>query len=85
MTVELTFYTTEGCHLCEQAQGLLQNLLQQYPSCYQIEIVDIVESDALIQQYGARIPVLQKVAAKEELAWPFDYQSLLHFLGIASA
>ena len=82
MTTNSIFYTTEGCHLCEQAQGLLQNLLREYPAKYQIEIVDIVDSETLIQQYGTRIPVLQKVATKEDLGWPFEHQSLIHFIGL---
>ena len=85
MTTNLIFYTTEGCHLCEQAQVLLQDLLREYPAKYQIEIVDIVESEALIQQYGTRIPVLVNISAREDLGWPFDYQSLLHFIGLANA
>lgn len=85
MTTELIFYTTEGCHLCEQAQALLQNLLLQYPTDFQIEIVDIVHSEVLIEQYGTRIPVLLKVATQEDLGWPFDEQSLLQFVAIASA
>lgn len=85
MTTNLIFYTTEGCHLCEQAQVLLQDLLREYSAKYQIEIVDIVESEALIQQYGTRIPVLVNVGAREDLGWPFDYQSLLHFIGLANA
>ncbi len=85
MTNELIFYTTEGCHLCEQAQVLLQDLLREYPAKYQIEIVDIVDSETLIQQYGTRIPVLINVATKEDLGWPFDYQSLLHFIGLEKA
>lgn len=85
MTTDLVFYTTEGCHLCEQAQALLQNLLLQYPTGFQIEIIDIVDSEVLIEQYGTRIPVLLNLGTKEDLGWPFDYQSLLQFAGLESA
>lgn len=80
MLAELEFYTTDGCHLCEEAEVLLQQLLVQYPNQLQIEVIDIVESEELIQQYGTRIPVLSKTAAQAELAWPFDYSQLTDFL-----
>ncbi len=81
MTIELTFYTTEGCHLCEEAKRLLQQLLAQNPERYQIEIIDIAGSDALIEQYGTRIPVVKKSIGKDDLGWPFEYASLLVYVG----
>lgn len=80
MLLELEFYTTEGCHLCGEAEVLLQQLLAQYQNQLQIEVIDIVESEELIQQYGTRIPVLSKTATKTELGWPFDYSQLTGFL-----
>jgi thiol-disulfide isomerase/thioredoxin len=80
MLIELAFYTTEGCHLCEEAEVLLQHLLAQHPERFQIEIIDIVESEELIQLYGTRIPVLSQIEVKKELGWPFDYAQLLAFL-----
>lgn len=82
MSIKLAFYTTDGCHLCEEAEVLLQHLLAQYPDLFQIELIDIVESEELIQQYGIRIPVLSQMGEKKELGWPFDYAQLLAFLNI---
>jgi|TARA_R110002094_G_scaffold19378_1_gene30946 glutaredoxin len=82
---ELTFYTTDGCHLCEQAKSLLQQLLAQYSECYQIEIVDIVESESLIEKYGTRIPVLADPNGKNDLGWPFDYPALLNYLQLTAS
>jgi len=79
MTIELTFYTTDGCHLCEEAKSLLQQLLAQKPEQYQIEIIDIASSDELIEQYGTRIPVVKKRLGNADLGWPFDYVSLLAY------
>ncbi|AGS38888.1 MAG: thiol-disulfide isomerase/thioredoxin [Cycloclasticus pugetii] len=81
MIAELTFYTTEGCHLCEDAKTLLQQLLSDYPDQYQVEIVDIVCVDSLIEQYGTRIPVIKQNGLTADLGWPFDYKGLLRFLG----
>ena len=80
MTIELSFYTTDGCHLCEQAMVLLQQLLAQYPEQYQIELVDIVESDSLVELYGVRIPVIAKQGDIEGLGWPFDGVQLLTYV-----
>jgi glutaredoxin len=80
MTIELTFYTTDGCHLCEDAKALLQQLLAHNPERYQIEMVDIASSDALIEQYGTRIPVIKIVGRKNDLGWPFDYSQLIAYV-----
>jgi len=80
MTINLTFYTTDGCHLCDEAKAFLQQLLEQRPDRYQIELVDVVESDKLVEQYGTRIPVVTKDGVQQDLAWPFDYTNLLSFV-----
>ncbi|HSH56380.1 MAG TPA: glutaredoxin family protein, partial [Halomonas sp.] len=60
--IRLTLYTTLGCHLCQQLEGLLAQL-----SCEPIELerVEISEEDALIARYGVRIPVLADAAGNE--------------------
>jgi len=63
MQVELL--TTAGCHLCEQAEALLNQAL---PGVSVIR-VDIAEQDELIEQYGTVIPVLRYQG--RELRWPF--------------
>jgi len=80
MTTELIFYTTDGCHLCEEATVLLKQLLAKYPEQYQIELVDIVESDRLVELYGVRIPVIAKQGDIEGLGWPFDGAQLLTYV-----
>ena len=79
MIIELTFFTTDGCHLCEEAKALLQKLLTQQPGRFQVEMVDIVESNDLVEQYGTRIPVVIRDDAQQDLGWPFDYHELQRF------
>ncbi len=67
-----TLYSTLDCHLCEQAERILQLLSLAYIK------TDICDSDALIAQYGQRIPVLRSPAGKE-LNWPFDQALLTAF------
>ena len=68
---ELVLYGTYGCHLCEQAEWLLQPLREG--GRWSICVVDIAEqsdNDSLIERYGLRLPVLRFGA--HELDWPFD-------------
>jgi len=79
MTINLSFYTTDGCHLCEEAKVLLQQLLAQQPERFQVEVIDIVESNDLVEQYGTRIPVVVREGDLHDLGWPFDYPELQRF------
>jgi len=86
MITKLTFYTTEGCHLCEEAHLLLLQLQRQYPEKFQIEMVDIATSDELVEQYGYQIPVLSEDKRGHSLlCWPFDYAGLLTYLELMPA
>ncbi|WP_416885956.1 glutaredoxin family protein [Marinospirillum sp.] len=76
MRLDVKLYTTLGCHLCEQAQALLQPWLAQG---VQVELVDIIEDEQLVKSYGVRIPVLA-TAQGAELGWPFDALQLQQWL-----
>lgn len=70
---ELTLYTTAGCHLCEQAETLLDAAGIRFVS------VDIEADLALLERYGVRIPVVQDSNGRE-LGWPFDGTMLREFV-----
>jgi len=72
MNIELL--TTEGCHLCEQA---LEVIHRAAPGLT-LEWVDIAEDDALLEQYGERIPVLR--CGRRELGWPFSLLDVRQFI-----
>lgn len=72
----LILYTTSACHLCELAEELISTTLDF--NTLQVEAVDIAESDALIERYGIRIPVL--CDGPRELGWPFDQAQLRAFI-----
>ena len=71
-------FTTLGCHLCEDALALLQQLQNEFD--LQLEEVEIADSDELMEQYGVRIPVVLCEEATEDLGWPFDLAQLKHYL-----
>ena len=76
--MELIFYTTEQCHLCELAEALLINTPMQRP--IPVDAVDIAQSEQLVERYGTRIPVLRRNDTGAELDWPFTRDQLIQFL-----
>lgn len=71
---KLTLYSTLGCHLCEQAQSVLH--ASRFCKLLEVKEVDIAESEAWVEQYGIRIPVLKDEETQSELGWPFDVEQL---------
>lgn len=89
--MDLILYSTEGCHLCEQAEAIYQSLKLQT----KLILKDIAFDDELFSRYGVTIPVLSlqnnvvttDIEAKhnsedregrviDELCWPFDFEQL---------
>jgi len=60
--IQLTLYTTLGCHLCQQLEALLATLCAGE---YRLERIEISEVDALLERYGVRIPVLRDSEGQE--------------------
>ena len=65
-------YSSPGCHLCEQAEEMLDYLGIGF------EVVDITSDVALVRLYGVRIPVLKR-SDGSELGWPFDTLDIERF------
>ncbi|ATL99907.1 glutaredoxin family protein [Aeromonas sp. MR19] len=67
----LTLFHTDGCHLCEQAWGLVEEagLAGQTRQC------DIMDDAGWLAAYRVRIPVLRDEADRE-LGWPFTLVEL---------
>jgi glutaredoxin len=70
----LTLYGTVGCHLCDQAEALLQRAAAARK--LEWRYVDIADDDALVEKYGTRIPVLL-TAQGTEIGWPFSLLDIL--------
>lgn len=73
----LYLYSTEACHLCELAEALVRPLLKDP---FTLEIIEISDSEELIERYGVRIPVVRRVDTDEEIGWPFDEPDFQAFL-----
>jgi hypothetical protein len=74
----LYLYGTSACHLCELAVLVVDAVL--HPDYFEIKRVDIVDSDDLVEKYGARIPVLKILRTEDELGWPFNEAELIAFI-----
>ncbi len=72
--MEIRLYGTRYCHLCDKAEATLRGI------GIEAVYVDIADDDGLIEKYGTRIPVLQRVDSGEELGWPFDAVAVAQFL-----
>jgi glutaredoxin len=66
----LILYSTLGCHLCEQARALMWPSLAA--AGYELEEVDISESEQLMTRYQLNIPVAKNLDTGQELFWPFN-------------
>ncbi len=74
---KLVLYGTLGCHLCEQAEKLIQRVTDAV-----VSVVEIADDPQLLERYAVRIPVLQRLDTGEELGWPFDAAAIRHWLAI---
>ncbi len=54
---QINFYTRPGCHLCEDALKVLQDLRREFK--FSLTIVDISDSEDLVARYGNDIPVAE--------------------------
>jgi hypothetical protein len=53
---EVTFYTKAGCHLCEEARDMLEDIAAL--TTYELTEVDIRSNPTLFEKYRYRIPVI---------------------------
>jgi hypothetical protein len=72
MQKQLILYGTIGCHLCEDAEQVLQTLGLSFES------IDIMDDNALLEKFGVSIPVLEKPDGY--LYWPFNEAEALAWL-----
>ena len=76
MNSEFNLYSSEGCHLCEQALEICLSIVDART----INIIDIVEDSALVEEYGVHIPVIERLNDNKKLFWPFSAQEFKELL-----
>ncbi len=56
---EVTVHSRAGCHLCEAALAVLDELRAELgPGAFEVRTVDIEDDDATLKAYLERIPVI---------------------------
>ena len=53
---EVVLYSRPGCHLCEVARDVIEQVRAEVP--FDLLEVDVGSQDALEREYGIRIPVV---------------------------
>ena len=77
MSAHCELFGTLGCHLCEEAEQVLQPFVAQGLI---VELLDIIDSAEWLERYALTIPVLRRVDNGQELCWPFDQHAVLQLL-----
>lgn len=78
MLPECQLFGTLGCHLCEVAETMLMPFVVEEHLL--VELVDISEKEAWMDDYALRIPVLRRLDTGAELEWPFETEQIVAFL-----
>lgn len=73
--MRLLLLGTDGCHLCDEAQTLLND-----NNITVVEYIDIAQHEEWQAQFALHIPVLYHVETQRYLAWRFDSPALLSFI-----
>jgi glutaredoxin len=80
--IALTLLTKPGCHLCEEAKTVVDLAIDKFKSEHSsenpIELteVNILEDQALLEQFGEEIPVLQ-INGATHAYWRIDSERLI--------
>lgn len=54
--MQVTFYTKAGCHLCEEARDMLEDIAAL--TSFELTEIDIRKDPHIFEQYRYRIPVI---------------------------
>lgn len=80
--ITLKLFSRNECHLCDQAELLINEVLAEYEghNNFVIKKIDI-ENDAILKEkYGLIIPIVLRTDSQKELGWPFPKSRLRIFL-----
>ena len=67
--LSLTLYSRDDCHLCDQAEAVVAQVIAG--SKWQLQKINIDTDSQLQDKYGWLIPVLARPDTGTELNWPF--------------
>ena len=76
--IRLLLLSTSGCHLCEQAEQIIDDCLPN--DSVTVEVIDIAEQEQWQARYAVRIPVLFYPETQQDLGWPFEQAQVRAFI-----
>lgn len=69
--LSLTLYAKPGCHLCDEARDVVDQVLGEFDGRVTLEEIDITEDARLQRKYGEEIPVVF-VGERKHSQWQVD-------------
>ena len=55
-TPAVTLYTRVGCHLCDVAKAVLEDVRRDRP--FELTTIDVDSASELVERYGGEVPVV---------------------------
>jgi glutaredoxin len=74
----VTLYHAEGCHLCERARGVLEEVRAELP--FELEEIDIGGDDELEAKYREWLPVVE-IDGKQAFVYYVDARAFRRKIG----
>ena len=74
MSKELTLISKPGCHLCDDARAVIQEVLKDFPEVHFSEL-NMLGDQELIDAYSEEIPVVL-IDGKQHSFWRVDAERL---------
>jgi len=71
---ELTLISKPGCHLCDDARAVIQEVLKDFPEV-QLSELNMLDDQELIDAYSEEIPVVL-IDGKQHSFWRVDAERL---------
>ena len=78
--ITLYLYGTENCHLCEEAEKLVQSFIPFSKMPIKLAHRDIIENDTWYELYETKIPVLENAETGVVINWPFTTNEIINIL-----
>jgi predicted DCC family thiol-disulfide oxidoreductase YuxK len=72
--IQLQLYSTSHCHLCEEAENILEILSKQHDISW--TTIEIAEDVKLYEKYSLAIPVVKRKNYNTEIFWPFSIDEI---------
>ena len=73
--IELTLIGKPGCHLCDDAEAVVAEVLSEFGDAVSLTKQNILDDDALFARYSEEIPVLL-INGKVHNYWRIDPERL---------